>query len=145
MNKSSLVHTCSAERLLNYSSFQRVPVWFGVYTAQKKFPIKGFFSKLRIWSHLLKKSLMENFFFCAVISVSKVKLNCPTLNVEITKNTNITKIIEVTKFRICWWYLNCGNYECFSLFFTEAVMSCQNQKLNLLNFNMKRVKYTLKN
>ena len=43
-------------------------------TAQKmKFYIKGFFSKcdqirrkLRIWSHLLTKSLMENFIFCAV-------------------------------------------------------------------------------
>ena len=37
------------------------------------FPIKYFFSKcdqirgkLLIWSHLLKKSLMENFIFCAV-------------------------------------------------------------------------------
>ena len=37
------------------------------------FSIKEFFSKcdqihsfLRIWSHLLKKSLMENFIFCAV-------------------------------------------------------------------------------
>ena len=43
-------------------------------TAQKiKFSIKDFFSKcvqirikLRIWSHLLKKSLMESFIFCAV-------------------------------------------------------------------------------
>ena len=43
-------------------------------TAQKiKFFINDFFSKcdqirsfLRIWSHLLKKSLMENFIFCAV-------------------------------------------------------------------------------
>ena len=43
-------------------------------TAQKmKFSIKDFFSKcnqirsfLWIWSHLLKKSLMENFIFCAV-------------------------------------------------------------------------------
>ena len=42
-------------------------------TAQKmKFSIKDFFSKydqirrkLRIWSHLLKKSLMKNFIFCA--------------------------------------------------------------------------------
>ena len=39
-----------------------------------KFSIKDFFSKcdqirrkLRIWSHLLKKSLMENFIFCAVV------------------------------------------------------------------------------
>ena len=42
--------------------------------AQKmKFSIRDFFSKcdqirrkLRIWSHLLKKCLMENFIFCAV-------------------------------------------------------------------------------
>ena len=39
-----------------------------------KFSIKDFFSKcdqirrkLRIWSHILKKSLMANFIFCAVI------------------------------------------------------------------------------
>ena len=46
-----------------------------LFTAQKmKFSIKDFFSKcdqihrrLRIWSHLLKKSLMENFIFYAVI------------------------------------------------------------------------------
>ena len=44
-------------------------------TAQKmKFSIKDFFSKcdqisrkLWIWSHLLKKSLIENFIFCAVV------------------------------------------------------------------------------
>ena len=43
-------------------------------TAQKiNFRIKDFFSKcdqirsfLQIWSHLLKKSLMENFIFCAM-------------------------------------------------------------------------------
>ena len=40
---------------------------------KKKFSIKDLFSKcdqirrnLRIWSRLLKKSLMENFIFCAV-------------------------------------------------------------------------------
>ena len=45
------------------------------YTAQKmKFSIKDFFfkcdqirRKLRIWSHLLKKSAMENLIFCAVL------------------------------------------------------------------------------
>ena len=49
------------------------------YTAQKmKFYIKDFFSKcdqirrkLRIWSHLLKKSLMQNFIFCAVLKAFK--------------------------------------------------------------------------
>ena len=47
---------------------------FAINTAQKmKFPIKDFFSKcdqirrkLRIWSHLLNKSLMIIFIFCAV-------------------------------------------------------------------------------
>ena len=45
-----------------------------IYATQKiKFSIKDFFNKceeilrkLRIWPHLLKKSLMENFSFCAV-------------------------------------------------------------------------------
>ena len=35
-----------------------------------KFSIKNFFIKfdqIRSWSHLLKKSLMENFIFCAVV------------------------------------------------------------------------------
>ena len=46
-----------------------------------KFFIKGFFSKcdqirsfLRIWSHLLKKSLMKNFIFCA-LKPQSYKLN----------------------------------------------------------------------
>ena len=46
-----------------------------LYTTQKmKFSIQDFFiksdqirGKLRTWSHLLKKSLMENFIFCAVL------------------------------------------------------------------------------
>ena len=53
-------------------------------TAQKtKFSIKDFFSKcdqisrLRIWSHLLKKSLIENFIFWAVNRVSHERLRIP--------------------------------------------------------------------
>ena len=50
------------------------------FIAQKmKFSIKDFFSYcdqirsfLRIWSDLLKKSLMENFMFCAVIATAFV-------------------------------------------------------------------------
>ena len=45
-----------------------------------KFSIKDFFSKsdqirrkLQIWSHLLKKSLMENLIFCAVWPLSNLK------------------------------------------------------------------------
>ena len=47
-----------------------------------KFSIKDFFRKfdqirrrLRIWLHLLKKSLMENFIFCAVCDRSKNKFH----------------------------------------------------------------------
>ena len=47
-----------------------------------KFSIKDFFSKcdqirsfLRIWPHLLKKSLMENFIFCAVNSCNNNSAN----------------------------------------------------------------------
>ena len=55
-------------------------------TAQKmKFSIKDFFSKCdqirsfqRIWSHLLKKLLMENFIFCAVTYFSQ---NQSTFNI----------------------------------------------------------------
>ena len=46
-----------------------------------KFSVKNFFSKceqicsfLRIWSHSLKKSLMENFIFCAVMTSVLVNL-----------------------------------------------------------------------
>ena len=50
------------------------------FTAQKmKFSVKDLFSKcdqirrkLRIWLHLLKKSLTENFIFCAVFFVKIV-------------------------------------------------------------------------
>ena len=47
------------------------------HCTEKKVSIKDFFSKcyqirrkLRIWSHVLKKSLIENFIFCAVKSKS---------------------------------------------------------------------------
>ena len=43
-----------------------------------KFSTEDFFSKcdqihwkLQIWSHLLKKSLMENFIFCAMFQASE--------------------------------------------------------------------------
>ena len=46
-----------------------------INTAQKmKFSITDFFSKLRIWSYLLKKSLLENFIFCVIA--------CPRANFD---------------------------------------------------------------
>ena len=65
-----------------------------------KFLIKDFFSKydqilsfIQIWSHLLKKSLMENLIFCAVF------VNCKTLNIPRTfrvifwKNTKMIALM----------------------------------------------------
>ena len=54
-------------------------VIMNIITALKmKFSIKDFFSKcdqirsfMQIWSHLLKKSLMETFIFCAVNAIIK--------------------------------------------------------------------------
>ena len=54
---------------------------FPIFTAQKmKVSIKDFFGKcekirsfLRICSHLIKKSLMENVIFCAVIQIYLTK------------------------------------------------------------------------
>ena len=50
-----------------------------MFHCKKKFSIKYFFGKcdkirrkLRIWSYLLKKSLMENFNFCAVVKLHTV-------------------------------------------------------------------------
>ena len=59
-----------------------------VCTAQKmKFSVKDFFSKcdqilrkLQIWSHLLKKSLIENFIFCAVLDAAKRTLFTYSIN-----------------------------------------------------------------
>ena len=52
-------------------------------TAQKKFSIKDFFSKcdqirrkLRVRSHLMKKSLIENYIFCTLINT----INTITIN-----------------------------------------------------------------
>ena len=55
----------------------------GLAAQKMKFSIKDFFSKwdqirrkLRIWSRLLKKCLMENFIFCAVTASEKVSFGC---------------------------------------------------------------------
>ena len=63
--------------IVSYSRGATVDIPARQLTAQKmKFSIKDFFRKcdqigrkLRIWSHLPKKSLMENFIFCAVTHI----------------------------------------------------------------------------
>ena len=71
--KSILLHLFSQKQ-----NFKTPFKFYAIITVQKmNFSIKDFFSKcdqirrkLRIWSHLLKKSLMENFIFRAVHKLS---------------------------------------------------------------------------
>ena len=62
-----------------------------------KFSIKDFFSKcdqilrkLRIWSHLLNKSLMENLIFCAVFLPGEMRRVQGSL-----ERLNVTSTLEV--------------------------------------------------
>ena len=72
-----------------------------VTTQKMKFSVKDFFSKcdqirsfLWIWSHLLKKSLMENFILCAVCeesfenpdTVMKTSVKITSLVIKLVKN-----------------------------------------------------------
>ena len=68
-----------------------------------KFSIKDFLSKcdqirrkLRIWSHLLKKLLMENFIFCAVKAAIRIKNK--TMFFLITKMMILIKSVLINQF-----------------------------------------------
>ena len=75
----------------------------GVLNALKiKFSVKDFFSKcdqicrkLRIWSHLLKKSLMENI-FCAISPVNLL----PFFRTPFPKNTSEWLLLQFFKAKI---------------------------------------------
>ena len=77
--------------MLRISEVHSQPNQTSRITAQKiKFSIKDFFSKcekifsfLRIWSHLLKKSLMEHFIFlCSEAEMPLIPSLGPTLFLE---------------------------------------------------------------
>ena len=63
------------------------------------FPLRFFFSKcdqilsfLPIWSHLLKKSLMENFFICAVNSETALKKSSSPAGIYLLVNNKVNKV-----------------------------------------------------
>ena len=78
-----------------------------VNTEQKmKFSIKGFFSKcdqihrkLRIWSYLLKKSLMEKFIFCAVQKLHALARIAHYMDFE--KRRSLMKAFVISQFNYC--------------------------------------------
>ena len=77
------------------------------------FPLQissDFFSFLRIWSHLLKKSLMENFIFCAVFArwierewqwISSI-FNINEWNIFFVKYPISSTFIQILCHHICW-------------------------------------------
>ena len=76
-------------------------------TAQKiKFSIMDFFSKCdqihsfqRTWSHLLKKSLIENFIFCAVTAFGWILLNDISVVSKVSVHTLLWKLLCLDKTR----------------------------------------------
>ena len=89
--------------IIGHLNISSISSKFEGYTTQKmKFFIKDFFIKcdqirsfLRIWWHLLKNSLMENFIFCAVIFA--VEKNCDVL---IISGTKLDDLFPTTNFMI---------------------------------------------
>ena len=90
-------------------SVVKVNVWLSLYLwvdlnfliclQKKKFSIKNFISKfdqirrkLRIWSHLERNSLMENFIFCAVLDKNKIAWIVPMRDSDFLHE----KMIEVS-------------------------------------------------
>ena len=82
-------------------------------TQKKKFTIKDFFSNCdqnrsfqRVWSHLLKKSLIENFIFCAEFISNYVQTlridyipffrNDHSTNIQFTCNRNSRSSVTLT-------------------------------------------------
>ena len=73
-----------------------------------KFSIKDFFSKcdqirsfLRIWSHLLKKSLMESFIFCTVTVTNRASNSMKCNKSQLDKKVELIKrIIFFLKIKI---------------------------------------------
>ena len=105
-----IIHRVSFIKYVSFKTSQKIILSLGkIYswfkrniTAQKmKFSINYFFSKcdqissfLRIWSYLMKKSLMENFTFCIMYVLSEHKLL--TKGVRICKKKPTQVITEVT-------------------------------------------------
>ena len=102
-----------------------------------KFSIKDFFSNcdqirsfLRIWSHLLKKSLMENvIFLCSVlktlVNLSKIRKQ-KSKDLQLNKKTWKRAVNQIVPRNFSWWSKN-NLFTCFSNIFltTEIILTAR--------------------
>ena len=130
-----------------FESTLNTPLSYSItFTAQKmKFFIKDFVSKcdqicsfLRIWSHLLKKSLMENFIVCAVFYL-KLQILSSNQKLEVAlafqkhqstgQQKAVKKILYKTNFD--WCHLNAHH----EMLFYHWKSSGQNKRLEFLSID----------
>ena len=78
-NKHAIANRATTRSQYSFPSLGLTGALFYVTTQKMKFSVKDFFSKcdqirnlLRIWSHLLKKSLMENFISYALCILNTI-------------------------------------------------------------------------
>ena len=103
-----------------------------------KFSVKDFCSRcekirsfLRIWSHLLKKSSMENFTFCTVISIyiDVLFTSSPCMTFWIPKNSHILKSVFSDAFCVLIWI--------FSAQDESSVSGAVSVSMSVGNFSLK--------
>ena len=121
--------------MTNSKLFHLILVTFHRYNAQKiKFSIKEFFSKydhirsfLQIWSHLLKKSLMKNFTFCAALSSPalpnhpSIKKNFGNPAPHLNKPVHM-KIFDVHNTTVCVCNFNVCNVALWQLIIITLIL-----------------------
>ena len=116
-------------------------------TAQKmKFSITDFFSKcdqirrkLRIWSHLQNKSLMENFNFCAVHKkmnwLKRIRKKMPIIKYSLKLpffSRHLPLCIRKTKYKKSMQLLHC----CIKCCYKYAAQLFRNNSLFLFSFSL---------
>ena len=77
---NKIIETTKSVKLLNITTDDQLRLDEHI-SLQKSFPLEIYLvnvtkSAVQIWSHLLKKPLMENFIFCAVYLTSPIKFLC---------------------------------------------------------------------
>ena len=140
-NETVVCNSVNCQRKMRYISITTTSIVSRgrIQCTKIKFSIKTFFSFLRIWSHLLKKSLTEKFIFCAVV-------RSYILSSVISKFSNRINCKNWYIFDMIWKeYVNCndGGYSVYAIAFFISRSSYSNMNLMLETNRKKRVYFIL--